>query len=103
MVLDQLYHSIDIAFSRAQKLEPFDQYTTLQSLYTALDHQLQYGRMDQQEFDCTRFIVRKTCVLKLQNHMIEKEGMHLPDAIGHIITLLHLYSEGIISRSCLST
>ena len=56
--------------------------------------------MDPLEFDRTRFIVRKLWDLKLQIHMIEKEGTQLSDVIGHIITLmLHLYSEGIITRS----
>ena len=69
-------------------------------LWTALDHQLQDGLMGQQEFDRTRFIVRKLWDLKLQNHMIEKEGTQLSDVIGHVITLtLHLFSEGIITRS----
>ena len=36
----------------------------------------------------------------MQIYMIEKEGMQLSDVIGHVITLmLHLYSEGIITRS----
>ena len=56
--LDQLNHIIDTTFSSVDKFEPFDRCTTLQSLYTALDHQLQDGLMDQQEFDRTRFIVR---------------------------------------------
>ena len=98
--LDQLNHIIDTTFSSTEKIEPFDRYTTLQSLYTALDHQLQDGLMGQQEFDRTRFIVRKLWDLKLQIHMIEKEGTQLPDVIGHVITLmLHLYSDGIITRS----
>ena len=93
-------HIIDTAFSSVEKPEPFDRYTTLQSLYTALDRQLQDGLMDRQEFDRTRFIVRKLWDLKLQIHMIEKEGMQLSDVIGYVITLmLHLYSEGIITRS----
>ena len=49
----------------------------------------------QQEFDRTRFIARKLWDLKLEIHMIEKEGTQLADAIGRVITLmLHLYSEG---------
>ena len=55
-------------------LEPFNRYTALQSLYTALDHQLQGGLMGQQEFDRVRFIVRKLRDLKHQIHMIEKEA-----------------------------
>ena len=86
--LDQLNHIIDTPFSSVETFEPFDRYTTLQSLYTALDHQLQDGLMGQ----------------KLQIHMIEKEDMQLADVIGQVITLmLHLYSEGIITRSFLST
>ena len=99
--LDQLNHIIDTTFSSIEKFEPFGRYTTFQSLYTALDHQLQDGLMDQQEFDRTRFIARKLCDLKLQQiHMIEKDDAKLPDVIGHVITLmLHLYPEGIITRS----
>ena len=41
--LDQLNHITDATF------EPFDRYTTLQSLYTALDCQLEDGLMGQQE------------------------------------------------------
>ena len=75
-------------------------YTTLQSLYTALDHQLQDGLMGQQESDCMRFIVRKLWDLKLKIHTIEKEDAQLTDVIGHIITLmLELYLGGIITRS----
>ena len=44
--LDQLNHIIDDTFPSVEKLELFD-CTTLQSLYTALDHQLQHGLMDQ--------------------------------------------------------
>ena len=77
-----------------------NRYTTLQSLYIALDHQLHDGLMDQQELDRTRFIVRKLWNLKLQIHMIEKEGTQLSDVIWQVITLmLHLYSEGIITGS----
>ena len=98
--MDQLNLVNDTTFSSVDKFEPFDRYTTLQSLYTALDHQLQCGLMNQQEFDHTRFIARKLRGLKLQIHMIEKEGTQLSNAIGHVITLmLHLYSEGIITRS----
>ena len=56
--------------------------------------------MGQQEFNRTRFIVRKLWNLKLKIHIIKKDGTQLSDAIGHVITLmLHLYSEGIITRS----
>ena len=70
--LDQLNHNIDTTFSSVEKFEAFDRYPTMQSLYTALDHQLQDGLMDQQECDHTGFIVRKLLDLKLQVHMIEK-------------------------------
>ena len=70
--LDQLNHIIDTTISSVEQFEPFDRYTTLQSLYTALDHQLQDGLMDQLEFVRTRFIVRKLWDLKLHVHMIEK-------------------------------
>ena len=96
--LDPLYHIIDVAFS--EKFELFDRYTTLQSLYTALAHQLEDGLMDQHELEHTRYIVRKLLDWKLQIYMIEKEDAQPSDSIGHIITLmLDLYSEGIITRS----
>ena len=93
-----LDHIIDTTFSSGEKFELFDRYTTLQSLYTALGHQLQDGLMGQQEFDRTRFIVRKLWDLKLQIDMIEKEGTQPPDVIGHATTLM-LHSEGILTRS----
>ena len=83
--LDQLNHIIDATFSSVQKFEPFDQYTTL---YTALDHQLQDGLLDQQEFDRTRYIVRMLWDMKLQIHVIEKEGMQMSDVIGNVIALM---------------
>ena len=82
-VLDHLNHIIDTTFSSVEEFEPFNRYTTLQSLYTALDHQLQDGLMDQQELDRTRFIVRKLWNLKLQIHMIEKGGTQLSDVSRH--------------------
>ena len=56
--LDQLNHLINDTFSSIRKFEPFDRYATLQSFYTALDHQLQDGLMGQQESDRMRFVVR---------------------------------------------
>ena len=41
--LDQLNHIIDATFSIIEQFERFDRYTTLQSLYTALDHQMEDG------------------------------------------------------------
>ena len=80
--------------------EPFDRYTTLQSLYRALEHHLHDGLMGQQESDWMRFVVRKLWDLKQQIHKIEREDAQLTDAIGHIITsLLDLHLEGIITRS----
>ena len=55
--LDQLNHVTNDTFSSIRKFEPFDRYTTLQSLYTALGHQLQDGLMGQQESDRMRFVV----------------------------------------------
>ena len=98
--LDQLNHVIDTTFPSVERFELFDRYTTLQSLYTALGHQLQDGLKGQQESDRMRFIVGKLWDLKLQIHMIEKECAQLSDVIGHVISLmLHLYLEGIITRS----
>ena len=100
MALNQLDHVIDTTYSSIITFEPIDRYTTLQSLYTALDHQLQDGFMGQQESDRMRFIVGRLWDLKLQIHMIEKEGAQLSDVIRHVISLmLHLYLEGIITRS----
>ena len=90
-----MYDIIGTTFSSVEKFEPFDRYTTLQSLYTAIGHQLQDGLVDQQEFHRTRYIVRRLWDLKLQIHMIEKEGTQKSDVIGHIISLmLHLYLRG---------
>ena len=95
--LDQLNHIIDTVFSSSENFEPFDRYTTLQSLYTALGHQQQDGLMSQHESDRMRFIVGKLWNLKLQIHMIANECAQLSDVIGHVISLmLHLYLEGII-------
>ena len=82
--LDQLNHIIDTTFSNIGKFEPFDRYTTLQSLYTALDHQQEDGMMGQQESDRMRFIVGKLWDLKLPIHKIEKECAQLSDVIGQI-------------------
>ena len=71
--MDQLNLVKDTTFSSVEKFEPFDRYTTLQSLYTALDHQLQDGLMGQQESDRMRLILGKLWDLKLQIHIIEKE------------------------------
>ena len=99
-VLDQLNHIIDATFSNIEKFEPFVRYTPLQSLYTALDHQLQDGLMGQQESDRMRFIVGKLWDLKLQIHMIEKECAQMSDVIGHVVSLMQdLYLECIITRS----
>ena len=48
--LDQLDHVINTTFSSIRKCEPFDLYTTLQSLYTALDHQQQDGLIGQSAY-----------------------------------------------------
>ena len=86
--LDHLNHIIDATFSSIRKFEPFDRCTTLQSLYTALDRQLEDGLMGQQESDRMRFIVRNFWDLKLQIHMIEEEDAHLTDVIEHGISLM---------------
>ena len=95
--LDQVNHIIDATFSSVEQFEPFDRYTALQSMHTALDRQLKHVLIDQREFDRTRYIVRKLWDLELQ---IEKDDAKPFDAIGHIITLmLDLYLEGVITRS----
>ena len=57
--LDQLNHIIDATFSSIEQFERFDRYTTLQSLYTVLDHQVEDGLMRQQASGRMRFIVGK--------------------------------------------
>ena len=73
VVTAQLNHIIDATFSNIEQFERFDRYTTLQSLYTALNHQVEDGLMRQQESDRKRFIVGKLGDLKLQIHMLENE------------------------------
>ena len=98
--LYQLNHIIDATFSNIEQFEQIDRYTTLQSLYTALDHQMEDGLMKQQESDGMRFIVGKLWDLKLQIYMLEKECAQLADVIGHVIAwMLDLYLEDIIPRS----
>ena len=73
-MMDQLNHLIDTTFSDVEKFESSNRRRyTLQSLYTALDHQLQDGLMAQHEVDRMRYIVRKLFDLKLQIHAIEAE------------------------------
>ena len=102
-MMDQLNHLIDATFSDVEKFESSNRCRyTLQSLYAALDHQLQDGLMTQHEFDRMRYIVRKLFDLKLQIHAIEAEpSLPLPDdVIGHTVALmLDIYSEGILPRS----
>ena len=74
--MNQLTHLMDATFSDVEKFESFHRRRhcyTLQSLYTALDHQLQDGLMAQHEFDRMRYVVRKLVDLKLQFHAIEAE------------------------------
>ena len=66
--LDQLNHITDTTFSSIEKFELFDRNTTLHSLYTSLDHQLQDGLLGQQESDRIRFVVGMLWDLKLQIH-----------------------------------
>ena len=102
--MDQLTHRLDAIFSDVEKFESFhrrrDCYT-LQSLYTALDPQLQDGLVAQHDFNHMWYLVRKLFVLKQQLHAIEAEPIvPIPtDVIEHTIALMFdLYSEGILSR-----
>ena len=98
--LDQLNNIIDAKLSSIEQFESFGRYTTLQSLYTALNRQLEDGLMSQQKSDRMRFMVGMLWDLKLQIHMIEKECAQVSDVIGHVISLmLDLYLEDIITRS----
>ena len=96
-VLSELNHIIDATFSNIEQFERFDRYTTLQSLCTALDHQVEDGLMRQQECDRIRFVVGKSWDLKLQIHFLEKGCTQLAGVIAHIISLmLDLYLEDVI-------
>ena len=98
--LDQLNEIIDATFSNIEQFELFDRYTTLQWLYTTLDHQVEDGLMGQQECDRMRFIVGKSWDLKLQINLLEKECTQLADVIAHVISLmLDLYLDDIIPKS----
>ena len=101
--MDELTHLIDATFSDVEKFESFHRHRcyTLQSLYTALDHQLQDGLVAQHEIDRMRYLVRKLFDLKLQLHAIEAEpSLTLPaDVIEHTIALMLDLLEGILSRS----
>ena len=98
--LSELNHNIDATFSNIERFERFDRYTTLQSLCTALDHQVEDGLMRQKECDRMRFIVEKSWDLKLQIHLLEKGCTRLAGVIAHIISLmLDLYLEEVIPKS----
>ena len=65
--LSELNHIIDATFYNIEQFERFDRYTTLQSLYTALDYQVEDRLMRQQECDRIRFIVGKVMGLETAN------------------------------------
>ena len=81
--LSELNHIIDATFSNIEQFERFDRYTTLQSLCTALDHQVEDGLMRQQECDRMHFILGKSWDLKLQIHLLEKGCAQLAGVIAH--------------------
>ena len=64
--LGELNHIIDATLFNIEQFERGDRYTTLQSLCTALDHEVADGLMRHQECDRMRFIVGKSWGLKLQ-------------------------------------
>ena len=98
--LSELNHIIDATFCNIEQFERLDRYTTLQTLYTALDHQVEDGLMRQQECDRMGFIVGKSWDLKLQIHLLEKGCTQLAGVIVHIISLmLDLYLEDEIPKS----
>ena len=98
--LSELNHIIDATFSNIEQFERFDRYTALQSLCTALYHQVEDGLVRQQECDRMRFIVGNSWELKLQIHLVEKGCTQLPGVIAHIISLmLDLYLEDVIPKS----
>ena len=100
-------HLIDATFSDVEKLESSNRHRhrhrcTLQSLYTALDQQLQDRLLVQHDFDRMRYVLWKLFDLKLQIHAIGAEpSLPLPaDVIEHTIALMvDLYSEGILPMS----
>ena len=95
--LSELNHIIYATFSNIEHFERFDRYTTLQSLYAALAHQVEDGLMRQQECDRMRFIIGKSWDLKLQIHLLEKRCTQLADIIAHIISLmLDLYDDAAL-------
>ena len=60
--MGELNYITNGTFSYIEPFERFDRYTTLQSLYTALDRQVEDGLM---ECDRNRFTVGKSWDLKL--------------------------------------
>ena len=72
--LSELNHIIDATFFNIEQLERFYRYTTLQSLCTALDLQVEDELMRQQECDRMRFVVGKSWDLKLQIRLLENSG-----------------------------
>ena len=79
MMVDQLNHIIDATFFDVEKFESSNRCRyTLQSLYAALDHQLQDGLMTQHEFDRMRYIVRKLFDMRSKrNHRCRYQLMSL--------------------------
>ena len=97
--LGELNHIIDATFPNIEQFERFDRYTTLQSLYTALDHQVEDGLMRQQDCDRMRFIVGKSWDFKLQIHLLENGCTQLADIIAHISLMSELYLNDVIPKS----
>ena len=71
--LSELNHITDATFSNIEQFERFDRYTTLQSLCTELDHQVEERLMRQQECDRMHFVVGKSWDLKLQIHLLKRD------------------------------
>ena len=92
-VTTQLNHIIDSTFSNIEQCERFDRYTTLQSLYTALDHQVEDGLMRLEEYNRMRFIVGKLWELKLQLHLERKADV--------LSFMLDLYLDDVTPKSLL--
>ena len=90
-VTAQLNHIIDSTFSNIEQFERFDRYTTLQSLHTALGHQVEDGLMRLEEYNVMRFIVGKLWKLKLQ--------LHLGKEADVLSLMLDLYFEDVIPKS----
>jgi len=96
--LDELEYIISELFYDVEKFEPYNRNVTLQSLYRAVDNQLQDGLIRDYSYNRYRYYIQKLWDLKLQIYKYRYE-LTL-DTVDHIIGLiLDLYSEGLITKT----